>query len=312
MKYIVLLVFLASIFSCRKEIDLKIKNKEDVPVLNYFISNSKNTSPSIYITKSNFILNSNQKFEGLTNAKINFFISDVLTGFIPSKYDTVNILPGNYLLYEDTINYANLVLQANKKYNMQISVPGFKELTTETYIPSETKFTLSSLRYDSGFFEFKVLIQDDDPAFNYYLFYVTSEFKNPLDSNQIQFNGGYYIPNEVKKVRGTPKSNGILDLFANAANFDFVVSENEIQNFNHTITFTNKIALDPGIPYYPGFSKFDNLTIYKLSDDAYKYMKSVRQQQITGDNPFSEPVFIYSNVKNGLGIFAGYSISNYK
>ena len=44
-----------------------------------------------------------------------------------------------------------------------------------------------------------------------------------------------------------------------------------------------------------------------LSEDFYRYKKTFRAQQVNGDNPFAQPAQIYTNVQNGLGIFAGYS-----
>lgn len=41
--------------------------------------------------------------------------------------------------------------------------------------------------------------------------------------------------------------------------------------------------------------------------DYYLYHQSVEKQQQTEDNPFAEPVLIYTNVTGGLGIFAAYN-----
>ncbi len=46
-----------------------------------------------------------------------------------------------------------------------------------------------------------------------------------------------------------------------------------------------------------------------LSSEYYDYMVSAKLQSDNSDNPFSEPVVVYSNVKNGFGIFAGLSCS---
>ena len=53
------------------------------------------------------------------------------------------------------------------------------------------------------------------------------------------------------------------------------------------------------------------ITVYlnSLSKEFYKYALSFSEQIETGDNPFTEPVKVYSNIENGLGVFAGYSYS---
>lgn len=47
------------------------------------------------------------------------------------------------------------------------------------------------------------------------------------------------------------------------------------------------------------------VNVYNASKEYYDYHKSI--QNFQGDNPFAEPVLIYSNIKNGLGVFAGYN-----
>jgi hypothetical protein len=42
-----------------------------------------------------------------------------------------------------------------------------------------------------------------------------------------------------------------------------------------------------------------------LSSDLYSYELSVSRFEASKDNPFAEPVFIYSNIRGGLGIWAG-------
>jgi hypothetical protein len=43
-----------------------------------------------------------------------------------------------------------------------------------------------------------------------------------------------------------------------------------------------------------------------LNEPFYRYRQSVELQRQTEDNPFAEPVQIYSNVKNGVGVVDGY------
>lgn len=42
-----------------------------------------------------------------------------------------------------------------------------------------------------------------------------------------------------------------------------------------------------------------------LSQDMYKYQVSLTRFEESKDNPFVEPVFVYSNIRKGLGILAG-------
>ena len=51
----------------------------------------------------------------------------------------------------------------------------------------------------------------------------------------------------------------------------------------------------------------NEIHVQKLSKDLYNYLKYLKLYNFYHDNPFAEPVPIYSNVKNGIGIFAGFN-----
>jgi hypothetical protein len=51
------------------------------------------------------------------------------------------------------------------------------------------------------------------------------------------------------------------------------------------------------------------VTLSTLSEDYVRYQQTLALQDVTGDNPFAEPVRIHSNVEGGLGAFAGYTSS---
>lgn len=53
--------------------------------------------------------------------------------------------------------------------------------------------------------------------------------------------------------------------------------------------------------------KFFVVVLLTTSESYYNFRKSVEQQNATEDNPFAEPVPVYTNIENGLGVFSGYS-----
>ena len=44
-----------------------------------------------------------------------------------------------------------------------------------------------------------------------------------------------------------------------------------------------------------------------MSEDYYKYQKSYIKQVVNQKNPFASVIEVYSNIQNGVGIFAGYN-----
>jgi hypothetical protein len=51
------------------------------------------------------------------------------------------------------------------------------------------------------------------------------------------------------------------------------------------------------------------LQLFNLSKEFYDYQLSLFKFNSTDGNPFAEPAPVFSNVKNGLGCFAGYNKS---
>jgi hypothetical protein len=73
----------------------------------------------------------------------------------------------------------------------------------------------------------------------------------------------------------------------------------------------NKIRLSTGMPGY--FTYYDSafLRVYLLNTEKsyYLYHRSLENYN-EGDNPFTEPTPVYSNIKGGFGIFTSYTIDS--
>lgn len=52
--------------------------------------------------------------------------------------------------------------------------------------------------------------------------------------------------------------------------------------------------------------------LFSVSEAYYQYFTSKNLQDYTRGDPFAQPVQVFTNVENGLGIFAGYSASVFK
>lgn len=59
--------------------------------------------------------------------------------------------------------------------------------------------------------------------------------------------------------------------------------------------------------YFGGAEEFLGLKIYLLAIDEHYYHFHSSLERYVPDNPFSEPTNVYSNINNGLGVFAGYN-----
>ncbi len=48
--------------------------------------------------------------------------------------------------------------------------------------------------------------------------------------------------------------------------------------------------------------------VYHVDRNYYEFFRTVKLQREVGDNPFAEAVPVYSNIKNGLGVFGAYVV----
>ncbi len=78
------------------------------------------------------------------------------------------------------------------------------------------------------------------------------------------------------------------------------------KNFNGTnktlIFYTEAGALEP----MPGTGKA-TVELLHINKEYYTYIKSLNSRENADDNPFAEPVNLYSNVVNGYGMFTTYA-----
>ncbi len=95
----------------------------------------------------------------------------------------------------------------------------------------------------------------------------------------------------------------------------FKGKEYTIQFFVNNYSFSN-ISFpgsygDPSNPSMFGDSRpiyeRNIIHVQQLSKDLFTYLKYLKLYDFYHDNPFAEPVPVYSNVKNGVGIFAGFN-----
>ena len=89
-----------------------------------------------------------------------------------------------------------------------------------------------------------------------------------------------------------------------ASNRFYIFSDRYIQG--------NKLSLELDMPYFRTDSVLGtNRKIYlqSISRDYFYYLRSVMQQVSTSENPFNEPVQVYTNINGGVGIFGAFSQS---
>lgn len=299
MKKLKLLICLFAVFiflSCEKVIEAKDLPEQDSRiVLNSLLYSEDFITANI--TASRGIL-SNKPFIDLDKAICQVFENDAYLG------NLINIQNGNFTSF--------FTAKVNNKYRLIVSASGYSSVTATTMIPPSVKYS-DLERYDTlknnyhlnqysptaksvdGTSKFKLKILDDLSAKN---FYSIKPIVILIDSlgNTIENVGYAYIKNNTDENSYESNSFEIDDL---------------------TKVNGNQMPLDFDVTFYYNIPEnLKSISVYleisNLSEDYYNYKITLKKQAEAGPSFFSEPVLVYSNVINGLGILGSSGITKFR
>ena len=89
------------------------------------------------------------------------------------------------------------------------------------------------------------------------------------------------------------------------ANYDggFLIEDKPIDGNSIRIPIPISIRMPAGV------QNLDEMIVElrSVSEEYYLFHSTVSRQQNNSDQPFSDPVVLFNNIRNGQGVFAGYS-----
>jgi hypothetical protein len=185
----------------------------------------------------------------------------------------------------------NVKPSAGKTYKIEVSADKYDAVSAYSHIPNPAPLTMTEVDEisDEGRTKITLRFQDNSNETNYY---------------------------QIKAYNREPH----LEPGFVVRNFDYPVSLNiddptaEEQNigdwgdgvFLKDLLFNGKekeVVLKAGI----WGSGILTIEVRTISADLYDYEVTSSLQQNINDDPLAQPINVYSNIKNGFGIFAGYS-----
>lgn len=190
----------------------------------------------------------------------------------------------------------------DKTYELVVNVPGYQVVKATSNAPQKANVVSVISDYvDQN--TTKVNFEIKDNVNNYYIWnFISSNPKNPIDSN--------FTGNPKELVSSIIKYKNISGYLNNLS----ILNENDAAaqggTFSTNIT-DNKNNIDGQTEANPDETEITKryLRLLTTSKDLYNYYKTV-EKFTAADNhnsSFSHSPEIYSNIKNGLGIFAGYT-----
>ena len=94
----------------------------------------------------------------------------------------------------------------------------------------------------------------------------------------------------------------------------YINNDRKPTQYNGNTTLTIKNDLDNAeFPPIETFSiSVDSVKVFVVSakEDYYRFLNSVEKQYNVSNDPFAEPILLYSNITGGLGVFTGLTVNS--
>jgi hypothetical protein len=305
------LIFVA-LLSCTKTMDFDDEGLAQQAVVNGIFS--PDAPFTVYLTQSGSILIDRQTNPPLEGS-MDLFEDGTLIRQFPSQI-------GHF-------SATDLQLKAGKNYGIVVTSNG-KSINAETTIPYPAEvmsIDTSSIRNKNGSTTTNYKIKVNDPTGDdYYRIVVTNEtlvqVKDEVDQNTAK----YYLTKSQNTITSDDAVfKSVYNNFGDAVvthgpeNDYFIFPDVYFQGKEYILQFQISTYFNGYIGYggYGGSGNtipaqkriYDRHVVHvlRLSKELYNYLKYLKLYNYYHDNPFSEPISVYSNVKNGVGIFAGFN-----
>lgn len=318
-----------SMMSCEEEIILDTGDFESKLVVNSLFNHE--IPWSIHVSNTRNILDNSTRIDDITNAKVEIYNQN--NEFLYELYHIENGVYGR----ED------FSPSPSRGYSVKVSAPGFHAVTAKSFVPEKSKLMIYNFSiipnetYDDVEVDFE--IEDRSKLESYYIWEIvsideTTEGGNGVDplskswiddltnkSNALveesreilegdSFGDGTYRGTynsidgnrSIKLVNNVPSVNAqhVTSLLAKAepnVNLPEEINHHSLLNGNDEESEGEKVVL-----------KYE-LRVMSISKELYDYYSSVEEYIKFKNDSDGVPYEIYTNVSNGLGIFAGFSES---
>lgn len=305
MKYFIapaLSALLFSLSSCEKVIEAKdLPQQDPMLVVNCLIY--PDSQVVINASSSKSIL-SGKDYKYISSAVCDLYENETYLGTVSTGSNGTAVFP--------------VLAKKNTSYSLKVAAPGFKSVDASTSVPDQ--ITVSAVeRYDTANYKYTIGTQPAGPNSSKSA-NGTCKFKFTI-TDDLSKSNYYGLKPTVILYDGNGNSKVLTSASINSNLTGGGLGE-ESTYFgqmlilrDQTLVNGNQVQGDISVGFFEDLSTgFDAQTIevylemYNLSDDYYKYQRTFSEQASLGADFFAEPVLVYSNIKNGVGILAGASV----
>ena len=269
-----ILILLMCVFcsiSCEEE--LIIKHTEETKIVVNAILQVDEVI-EVEVSKSRNILDSEDEIDWIRNA-------DVFLSGSEDLYKEQLVYQGNGIFVSQQIG------RFSEIYDLEIHHPSYEDVDATAAMPDKAKGQLRLIEIEDNdqsqsFFELEIENETDDNFYIWEMFYET-EVQQKISITSLDNKTDNILPDETqtreKIFMNAKKVN------AQVLNLSFVAEDLNPENASQV-----------------------KVRLFSVNEDMYNYYKSLELYKNSVNN-YIEPVEIFSNVNNGLGIFGAYSES---
>ena len=203
-------------------------------------------------------------------------------------------------------------LQAGQEYQIKVNHPDFEPVTATQVLPAPLdkvdnivfKRQISTNEFGEPVSQLEFNITDKADEKNFYEFFLQVDNVNKFivdylpdgtpvyDSFTYQYTVPFDVTFDPNLREGLGNSQLLNDQFTNGQEYKFKGQFLDYQNPDQTQEFY--------------------LVVRTVTQEYYYWSRSYLQQSNAGDNPLAEPISVYNNLENGLGIFGMFSEKRFK
>lgn len=301
----IIIISVAVIFilsSCEKKLDIDIPDGQKHIVLNGIIN--PDCLIQVSVSKSQNILD-NDDIQYLTDADVKLYKNDeFIENLIHSDSGLFKstVFPEIGANYRINVDYDNLTsVYAHNTLKNPVDI-----FSVDTVIEVHTQNGGGEDPYQEYEIHYKIKIDDNGNTNDYYFLALSriSPYYEYIGEEYI-FMG--YVEYPEYYDTNDPVLRGSNNEFTLDGMQGKVFSDELFNGTQHTIDISTNI-------YYEVFKDKSeqeylvNIKLLTVTEEIYRYITSYNLNQQSKYDPFAQPVQIYTNIENGLGLFSGYTM----
>lgn len=198
--------------------------------------------------------------------------------------------------------------QAGREYRLEVQVPGFPTAGATSTAPP--KVALEQMEA----FQVQAVENPENNAVAYQ-YTLKAAFTDPSSSRQKNYYHLLFFL-QMEKTSGILGDTSVQEfrsiVLSSSINTNYQVAHYEGGLLMEDSPFEGQyksldVPVTLELPKELGIPRGVVAALRSVPEEYYRFFSAVNRQRVNPDLPFAEPVILFTNVRNGVGVFSGYS-----